>query len=54
MREQLVWGCYMKAEHPGVEPESFELRVQLRNYYATRAHITHLKASKLDVFMVIR
>jgi len=48
MCEQVAYGCYMKAEQPGVEPGSFELQVHRSNDYTTRAHNIRLKAAKLE------
>ena len=34
--EQLVEGCYLKAERPRFEPATFESQVQRSNHYATK------------------
>ena len=33
--KQLAYGCYLKAEHKGVEPTTLESRVQYTNDYIT-------------------
>ena len=38
VREQLAYGSCLKAERTGVEPATFELRVQRHNHYTTRPY----------------
>ena len=47
--EQLAWGCYLKAERPGVKPRPLESWVQSHNHYTAKPHMKWIDSNNSRV-----